>query len=71
MVKPDRHRAEKSVEIDESLVRDGVVQIRAATFVEIDNDLEAVEQDVLLDRLKNFGRRDLFLSFALCGSVPM
>ena len=56
MIKSDRHRAEESVEIDEPFVGDGVVQIGAATFVEIDNDLETIEQDMLLDFFENFRR---------------
>ena len=69
MIKSYRHRAEESVEIDKPFVSDGIVQICAATFVEIDNDFETIEQDMLLDRFENFRRHYCFLFFALCGAA--
>src|SRR6266571_4161803 len=71
MVESDRHRAEKSVKINQSAIIDCVVQIRAAAFVEIDDDLETIEQDVLLDGVEHDRWRDWSLSFALCGSVSI
>ena len=56
MIESNRHRPEESVEIYERFVGDGVVQIWAATSVEIDNDLETIEQDVLLDFFENLRR---------------
>jgi hypothetical protein len=53
MVKPDRHGAEKTVEVNQSAIIDCIVQIRGAALVEIDNDLETIEQHVLLDRFEN------------------
>ena len=69
MIKSDWHRAEESVEIDEPFARHGVVQIGAATFVEIDDDLETIEQNVLLDRFENTCRRYRFWFFALWGAA--
>jgi hypothetical protein len=54
MVESDRHRPKKTVEIYQSAIIDRVVQVRAAAFVEIHDDLETVQQDVLLDRLEDF-----------------
>src|SRR6185503_14695427 len=55
MIVSDRHRPKKAVEIYQSAIIDRVVQVRAAAFVEIHDDLEPVQQDMLLDRLEDFG----------------
>jgi len=54
MIEPDRHRAEKSVEINKPFTRDSIVQVGAAALIQIDDNLKAVEQDVLPDGFKNF-----------------
>ena len=69
VVKPDRHRSKKSVEIDQAAIIDSVIQISAATFVEIHDDLETVEQDVLLNRVEDFRGRYWLLCFALWRAV--
>ena len=69
MIESDRHRAKEPVKIDESFVRDGIVQVGTPTLVEIDHDLEAIEQDMLLDCFENLRRRYCFLFFALCGAA--
>src|SRR5438067_2486299 len=60
MIETHRIRAEKSVEIDQALIVDRVVQIRAAAFFEIDHDLETIEQDVLLERFQDAGGTVIF-----------
>ena len=69
MIKADRHRAEEAIEINQPPIAGGIVQIRAATFFQIDDNLEAVEQDVLLDYFENTRWRYSFFSLALCGAV--
>ena len=49
MVEADRDRAEKAVEVDQARVGRRIIQIRAAAFLEIDDDLETIEQDMLLE----------------------
>src|SRR5207244_5238112 len=74
MIESDRHRAEKSVEIDEPFICDGVVQVRSSTFVEIHYDLEAIEQDMLLDCFEDFRWRYSPATagfFALCGAASI
>ena len=51
MIEADRIRTEETVEIDQSLIVDRIMQIGAAAFLEIDDDLETIEQNVLLDDL--------------------
>src|SRR5204863_2079664 len=70
VVKSDGHRPKKTVEIDQSSIIDCVVQIRAAAFIEIDDDLEPIEQDVLFDCFEDFRWRDCFFFFALCSAAP-
>src|SRR5438552_6688254 len=65
VIKSYWHRAEETVEINEAFARDGIVQIRAATFVEIDYNLETIEQDMLFDRFENASRCYCLLFFAL------
>ena len=55
MIKPDRVRAEKAVEIDQLLIVRGIVKIRAVALLEIDHDPKTIEQDVLGD-LPEHGR---------------
>ncbi len=43
--------------------------IRAATFLEIDDDLKTIEQDMSLDGMKNICGAWIFLFFALCDAV--
>ncbi len=70
MIESNRHRTEKAVEIDQSMPSRGVDKIRAAAFFEIDNDLEAVEQNVLLQHVKNAGSVDIFSGFAFTQTRP-
>jgi len=58
VVKSNRHRSKKSVEINEAAIIYPVVQICAAAFVEIHDDFETVQQDVVLNRMEDFRRRD-------------
>src|SRR5207237_3352730 len=60
MIKADRIRAEKSVEIDQALIVDRVVQIRAAAFFQIDHDLETIEKHMLLERFQDAGGAVIF-----------
>ena len=69
MVISNRHRPKKTVEIYQSAIIDRVVQVRAAAFVEIHDDLEPVQQNVLLDRLEDFRSRYWLFCFALWRSV--
>ena len=48
---------------------DCIMQIRAAAFVQIHDDLETIEQDVLLDGVEDFSRRDCLFCFALWRAV--
>jgi hypothetical protein len=57
MVVSNRHRPKKTVEIYQSPIIDRIVQVRAAAFVEIHDDLESVQQHVLLNRLEDFRSR--------------
>ena len=68
-LKPDRHPTNKSVEIDEPTIIDPVVQIWAAAFVEINDDLETIQQDVVLDRVEDFRWRDCLFCFAFWRAV--
>ncbi len=73
MIEADRHRAEEAVEIDQALIVDRIVQIRAAALLEIDHDLEAIEQDMLLETLQNAGCVVIFrlrLWLALADAAP-
>src|SRR6266567_5631311 len=67
MIKPNRHRAEKSVKIDQPAITGRIVQIGTVALLEIDYDLEAVEQHMLLDYFENIRWRYSFLFFALFG----
>ena len=53
MVKADRIRAEKAVEIDQAVIVRGVVKIGAVAFFEINDDPKTVEQDVFGDLLED------------------
>ncbi len=73
MIESDRIRAKEAVEIDQALVVDRVVQIGAAAFLEIDHDLEAIEQDVLLETFQDAGCVVIFilrLWLALADAAP-
>ena len=48
MVEPYGIRTEKSVEINQSLIIDRIVQVGTAALIEVEHDLKAVNQDVLL-----------------------
>ena len=69
MIKADRHRAEKAIEINQPPIAGDIVQIRTATFFQVNDDLETVEQNVLPNRLEHVRRRHSFLFFALCGAA--
>ncbi len=67
MVVANRERAEKPVEVDQARVARGIIYIRATAFLEIDDDLKTIEQNMLLDRSKNVGCGNRFLFLALFG----
>src|SRR5438105_3437976 len=65
MIKANRVRAEESVEIDQPLTADRIVEIRAFAFLEIDDNAKAVEQHVLADDVESVGRL-CYCGFVAC-----
>ena len=61
MIITDRNRAKKSVEIDQAFAGDRVVNVRTAAAFEIENNLEAIHQDVLFERLERVSRAPIFI----------
>ncbi len=47
MIEADGHRAEEAVEVDEVAAGDRIMDAAAAALLEIDDDLEAIHEDVL------------------------
>ncbi len=69
MIKPDRIRAEKTVEIDQAMIMRRVVKIGALALLEIDHDAKTVEQDMLGDLIEDAGFRSGFQCLALTGAA--
>src|SRR5678816_4437818 len=55
VIEPDRDRAKETVEIDQPLARDGVINVRTATAFEIEDNLEAIHQDVAFELFQRVG----------------
>src|SRR3954469_3571240 len=70
MVEGDRSRAEKSVEIDQTMAVRGIVEVRSPTLFQVDDNTKAVEQNVLLETLKNAGRVHVFPVVLCSCSAP-
>ena len=49
VIEPDRQRTEEAVEIDDLPAGDRIMDPAAAAFFEVDDNLEAINEDVLLE----------------------
>src|ERR1700704_5586161 len=70
MIKPDRHRAEETVEVDQTLTVGRVVKIRAAALFLIEDNLKAIEQNMVPQHVEHTRRIDSFFIFALTQTRP-
>src|SRR4051794_23584346 len=70
MIEGDRSRAKKSVEIDQAMAGGGIVQVRSPAFLQVDDNEKAIEQNMLLETLKNAGCVHVFPVFLCSCSAP-
>src|SRR3954454_3941768 len=70
MIKSNRHRSEKTVEIDQAVPVCGVDQIGAAAFFQIDNDFESIEQNMLAQRIQDMRWRNRLAIFTFAQTRP-
>ncbi|MGC4113794.1 MAG: hypothetical protein QM765_03865 [Myxococcales bacterium] len=62
VVVADGQRGEVAVEVEDVLAADGVVDVRALRLLQVDDDVEAVHEDVLLQRRNHLLGRDLVVA---------
>src|SRR5207237_149112 len=59
MIEPERHRAVKTVEVEQLAAAHGVDEIWPAAFAQVDDDAEAVDENMLLQFPDDVLRDDL------------
>src|SRR5438046_9693 len=70
MIKANRERAEETIEIDQAMAVRSVHQVRAAALFLIENNLEAIEQNMVPQHVEHARRIDSFSIFALTQTRP-